>query len=111
MSYKQRIRKKRNRQLLDSIISTGYFVNCNYHPTKLTGYSWNKWNPDVSGIALTNNGKCSCSLAHCGPDPIVESQALEMVAIWQKGGDRALAIYYGGYTEEQYTEFEKMWRS
>ena len=113
MAYNDRIRKKRLGKLLDSILETGYFVNCNYHPVKLTEWTWggnDLYSADVSGVALTNDGRCICSLAHCAPDPITETVALEMASVYKERGDRGLAIKYGGYTEEQYTEFEKMWR-
>lgn len=110
MSYISRMSKKRARKLLNEIIEKGYFVNCNYHPVRLTKYGWGKWTHDVEGIALTNGGKCSCCLKNCCPEPITEAQAEEMVEVWKSGGNRALAIHYSGYTEEQYTEFEKMWR-
>ena len=110
MPYAKRIRKKRAKKLLNEILEKGYFVNCNYHPVRLTKYSWGKWDHDVGGVALTNGGLCSCCLYNCVPEPITESQAIEMVAVWKKGGNRALAVRYGGYTEEAYTEFEKAWR-
>lgn len=110
MSYISRIRKKRTKKLLNEILEKGYFVNCKYHPVRLTEYGWGKWDHDVDGIALTNGRKCSCCLWNCGPEPITQAQAEEMAEVWKAGGDRALAIHYGGYTEEQYTEFEKMWR-
>lgn len=113
MAYKDRIRKKRLGKLLDSIIATGYFVNCNYHPVQLTEWTWggkDLYGADVSGIALTNNGRCSCSLAHCAPEAVTEAVAFEMTEHWRMHGDRGLAVKYGGYTEEVYTEFEKEWR-
>ena len=113
MPYATRLRKKRLSKLLDSILKTGYFVNCNYHPVKLTEYTWDGkdlFGADVSGISLTNNGYCSCSLYHCAPEPITESVALEMALVYKEHGDKGLAVQFGGYTEEQYDEFEKMWR-
>lgn len=113
MAYKERIRKKRLGKRLDSILNTGYFVNCNYHPVKLTEWTWSDKDlsgSDVSGTALTNNGGCSCSLAYCQPDSITEAVAFEMVEVWKIHGDRGLAIKYGGYAEEAYTEFEKEWK-
>lgn len=113
MSYNKRIRKKRIKKLLNEILETGYFINCNFHPVRLTEYGyWAKdvWGTDVDGVALTNGGKCSCSIAHCGPEPITEAVALEMVEVYKQQGDRGLAVKYGGYTDDAYTEFEMMWR-
>jgi hypothetical protein len=110
MPYQKRIMKKRLKKLLNKILEKGYFVNCNYHPVRLTEYGWGKWDHVVDGVALTTGRGCSCCLRNCSPEPITETRALEMVEVWTNGGDRALAVRYGGYTEEQYTEFEKMWR-
>lgn len=113
MPYAKRIRKKHAGQLLDQILKTGYFVDCNYHPVKLTEWTWigkDIFGADVSGISLTTGKGSSCSIFHCGPEPITEAIALEMASVYKDRGDKGLAIRYGGYTEEQYAEFEKMWR-
>lgn len=114
-SYQWRQSKKRLGKRLDSILTTGYFVNCNYHPVKLTEWTWGSkgtdlFGSDVSGIALTNNGGCSCSLAYCMPESITEAVAVEMAEHWRLYGDRGLAVKYGGYTEEGYSQFEKEWK-
>jgi hypothetical protein len=110
MAYAWRIRKKRAKRLLNEILETGYFVNCNFHPVRLTEYGWNKWDHDVDGIALTNGGKCSCCLVNCVPEPITERVAMEMAYVWHTEGDKGLAVRYGGYTPEAYDEFQRMWR-
>ena len=113
MPYAKRLRKKRAGQLLDKILETGYFIDCNYHPVKLTEYSWGSkdlYGSDVSGISLTTGKGSSCSIFYCGPEPITEAIALEMASVYKDHGNKGLAIRYGGYTEEQYDEFEKMWR-
>ena len=110
MAYVQRMNKKWARKRLDKILETGYFVNCNFHPVRLTEYGWNKWDHDVDGIALTNGGKCSCCLNNCQPEPITEAIALEMVEVWKIEGDKGLAVRYGGYSPEDYDAFEKIWR-
>ena len=110
MAYAWRIRKKRAKKLLNEILDTGYFVSCDFHPVRLTEYGWNKWDHDVDGIALTTGGKGSCCLVNCVPEPITEAVALEMVEVYKQQGDRGLAVKYGGYTDEAYTEFERMWR-
>lgn len=106
--------KREIRKTLREILRTGYFVNCNYHPIKLTEYGFSHhdvFGTEVAGIGLTINKSISrCSVWYCNPEPISEEKALEMVETWKQGGDRALAITYGGYTEEQYTQFEKEWR-
>lgn len=109
----KRKRKKIIRKRLRELLTTGYFINCNYHPVELTSYGFSHhdiFGSDVDGVALTNGGGCSCSMWHCNPEPITKEQALEMAEVWKNGGDRALAIKYGGYTEEQYTQFENEWR-
>lgn len=114
MAYKDRIRKKRLGRRLDSILATGYFMNCNYHPVKLTEWAWggkDVFGSDVEGITLTDNTACSCSLFYCSPVLLTEAVALEMAEHWRLHGDRGLAVKYGGYTDEGYTEFEKEWRS
>lgn len=110
MAYAYRIRKKRAKTLLNKILETGYFVNCNFHPVRLTEYGWNKWDHDVDGVALTNGGKCSCCLFNCVPEPITETVALEMVEVWRSEGNRGLAVRYGGYSPEAYDAFEREWR-
>jgi hypothetical protein len=113
MAYVDRIRKKRLGKQLDRIIETGYFVNCNNHPVKLAGWCWagkHVFDSDVDGTSLTTGGGCSCSLFYCSPVSITETVALEMVEVYKQQGDRGLAVKYGGYTDDAYTEFETMWR-
>ena len=110
MSYVRRIRKKRAKKLLNEILDAEYFVDCNFHPMRLTEYEWGKWNHDVTGIALTNGGKGCCCLMNCVPDPITETVALEMVEVWKSEGNRGLSIRYSGYTAADYDQFEKEWR-
>lgn len=113
MSYNKRIQKKHIKKLLNEILDTGYFINCNFHPVRLTEYGyWAKdiCGTDVDGVALTNDGKCSCSVAYCRPEPITEKVAFEMVEVWKAEGDKGLAVRYGGYSSEDYDAFEKEWR-
>lgn len=110
MAYAWRIRKKRAKKLLNEILDTGYFVDCSFHPMRLTEYGWGKWDHDVTGIALTNGGKGSCCLMNCVPEPITEKVALEMAEVWKSEGDKGLAVRYGGYSATDYDQFEKEWR-
>jgi hypothetical protein len=114
MAYKERIAKKHIAKQLDKIIKTGYFINCDFHPAKLTSFGWNPkkdlCGTDVDGISITTNKGCSCSIKYCDPEPITELTALEMLTIYTEQGDRGLAIKYGGYTEQEYDEFVKNWR-
>jgi hypothetical protein len=90
----------------------GYYTNCNYHPVRLTEKVWEwRFGAEISGIDLITNGPTSCSMVHCGPTPISEKYANELVETWKEGGDKALAIKVGGWTPEAYDEFEKTWRT
>jgi len=110
MAYSRRINKKWARKRLNKILETGYFINCNFHPVRLTEYGWNKWDHDVDGVALTNGGFCSCCLNNCQPESITETVALEMIEVWKVEGDKGLAVRYGGYSPEDYDTFEREWR-
>ena len=109
---KHRIHKKQLSKILDTILETGYFINCNYHPVKLTEFSWSGkdlFGSDVDGVSLINGNGCSCSLHYCRPTPITSKIAEEMVEIYNKQGNKGLAIKYGGWDEKSYEEFEKEW--
>jgi len=113
MKHNKRQTKKQITRRLDLIRQAGYFLNCNYHPVKLTSYGYyNKdvFGTDVEGIALTTGVSCSCSVYYCSPVPITDEKARNLVTMWKQGGDRALAIHEGGWTEESYSAFEKEWR-
>jgi len=90
-----------------------YFIDCSYEPCIVTakGFSYQDlYGAWVDGKSLVSDSETSCSIMHCGPEPIDKDKADEMIAEYKKGGSRALVIKYGGWSEEDYDAFEKKWR-
>ena len=73
------------RKTLQEILKTGYFVNCNYQPIRLTEYSFchhDVFGTEVAGEGLMNKAISRCSVWHCNPEPDSKEKALEMVETW-----------------------------
>jgi hypothetical protein len=57
----------------------GYFIDCNYLPCRVIEMELytKDFDGDLEGVCLTDNWFTSCSIRHCGPEPITEKTAFE----------------------------------
>ena len=84
-----------------------YVEDCRFHPCIVTK---NDGLGDIEVISLCNSTFNSCSLYHCGIVRLTEEQVREYIKAYKEGGNKALAMK-NGWSEKDYDEFEKEWRS
>ena len=115
-----RKRKKIIRKRSDNLEQKGFFVCCHYHPCKISGLSpyhtsnpWSLFEASVEGKSLINGQGASCSMYHCAPEALTESEAMERVAYWKEHGELAhmQKYIYKCTTPEQEAEVAKWFAS
>lgn len=110
---RRKIKNKFN-QMRKRLRIDGIFEACNYHPCRITykGFSYQDlYGAFVEGVSLLDGRQVSCSVLNCGVQPLTSEQADRRKAAWERGGDKALVIECRDWTEQQYDEFEKEWRT
>ncbi len=120
LSDKRKI-KRYIKKLFKDLGRKGYFEDCNYHVCKMTSralFSHGR-DGDLEGISLFTNKPSGCSLFHCGPMPLTESEAKERLAYFEEHGfDDYLRRYvYKPMSDEDWSrelieihKFREEWR-
>lgn len=83
-----------------------FFINCDYDPCIVIGYSEEG---DIEAWNVIGRHVTSCSLWHCGPEPIDSHRAEELVKIHEVDGKPGL-MEAGGWSIEEIQAFYKNWR-
>jgi hypothetical protein len=99
--------------VIERIKETGFFIGSHYHPIQLYGYCFNDedvYGAYVSGMNMITHQVSEASIVYDRVTPITEEQAKEAVEEYEQNGNKGLAIKYGGYTPEEYDQFEEEWR-
>lgn len=105
--------KKYNRKRVESLSRSGYYLDCNYHPCKITNLMMygKLCDGDVEGICLipTRHGS-SCSIYNCAPTALSENEAKERANYIENGQMAYLKKYvYKVETQEQEDNLRKMY--
>lgn len=83
-----------------------YIEDCAYHPCIILTNDWG----DLDCWDIVRGNWTSCSLFHCGIKKLTYDEVKEHIDLHRTGGEKALAMKYGEWTEKDYEEFEKNWR-
>ncbi len=82
--------------------------DCNYHPVLVVD---NDGYDDITTLSLLNPiGLGSCSISHCGIILLSVEEIQAKMLAYKLEGNKGLNKLMG-WTEEQFAEFEKNWRS
>ena len=83
-----------------------YAVDCRYHPCIITELDLQC--EDISVKSVLDGTPCGCSIFHCGPLPITQTEAFERRDFIRSDGWDAYLKKYEGYTDAALEEFHKM---
>ncbi len=89
-----------------------YVIDCRDHPCIITEGA-RAWYQDLYGSefacrSLVTETPNSCSVMHCGPEPISESLAKKMAEYWKQNGTTAYLTKYRDYTPDALAEYENL---
>lgn len=87
-----------------------YVIDCRYHPCLVTGtefYHQDTWGNGIFVTSLITGTPNSCSLMHCGIEPITKEQAETYAAYAKSHSFNEYLIKYRGLTEEVVKEFDR----
>ncbi|HEU5488482.1 MAG TPA: hypothetical protein VFV16_06635 [Candidatus Nitrosotalea sp.] len=114
LASKRKLRRRLN--YLNKKLSYGnYFLDCNNHPCIIKEnniYPYYPYDSYVVGKSLVSDNETSCSILHCGPEPIPKQKALEMVScIKEKGWFQYLKDFlgYNDLAIEEYKKLNEIW--
>lgn len=116
-AFKRKAKRRLNR-FMKSMSGVNHIIDCRYHPCEITKIGICKsdpWASDFDCISLLDGTPNSCSIMHCGPEPITEKMAHEMVEFCKENGFFAYLAkycYHVELTEElrkEWTDYYKSW--
>lgn len=110
--YKDRRKDKRYRNYMMRKLKVGMYVeDCRYHPCIVTAQEYDKDDPRGCGFdaeSLVNGKPISCSIFHCGPVPLPQTEAYERTAVMKEQGMEAYLRIYHGHTDADIEEYRKL---
>jgi hypothetical protein len=114
MSKHRKLKRLMN-QYMKRINYGKYFIDCRYHPCKVTEYfirSEDPYGSYVDGISLVDNSGTSCSCYYCRPEPISKELALEMSEFAKNNNWNEYLTKYLGFSTDavnQYNKLDEVW--
>ena len=110
-TYKCRRKAKRHMNHLHKKARKGkYVIDCRNHPCIVTEthFYGDIYGDDIEVQSLVTGTMGSCSLFHCGPEPISKAEAFERAELAKRDGWEAYLKKFSGYTEEDLLAWRKM---
>ena len=93
MNYPEGRKLKRIHNWLHKHCGYGkYVIDCRDHPCLVTFLD--RDHHDIEGFSLIDESGMSCSLMHCGIEPVNKQKAEEMSAFYKKAGRYEYLIKY-----------------
>jgi hypothetical protein len=88
-----------------------YVIDCRYHPCLVVEtdfYHGDTWGNGIGVTSLITGAPNSCSLMHCGIEPITKKQAETYVTYVKEHSFNEYLMKYRGFTQEDVNEFDKL---
>ncbi len=94
-----------------------YVIDCRSHPCRVTRgarfHTQDLYGASFECQSLVTGTPNSCSVMHCGPEPISRDIAFERATYWKEHGTRSYLKKYEGYDDaalEEYDELNEVWQ-